>query len=282
MPIIEKAPAAYKASDGGAYDWFLGRWTRRLSAPFIDFVDLPRDGRILEIGCGTGSLAGNLLARQSGRTVIGVDLSEPYLRQARNNAASGLYAASDARHLAFRSDAFAGTLAQLVLNFVPDASGAVAEMKRVTRPGGVVAASVWDFRGGLVYQRLFWDTAAGIDPAAGTSRDRLFASPLADPEGLVALWREAGLTDVSTASLTIRMDYGSFDDYWQPLLGGQGPVGTYAASLGPDLEALVRERVRLAYLAGGPDGPRSMTATAWAVRGLCPPAESGLKSETSV
>lgn len=260
----------YRASDGAAYDWFLGRWTRRLAGPFLDFAALPDEGAILDVGCGTGSLAGRLAVR-SGRAIVGADLSLPYLRQARRNAGSGVYLACDARNLAFGAGAFAGTLAQLVLNFVPDAAAAVAEMRRVTRPGGISAASVWDFRGGLVYQRLFWDTAAGIDPAAGTARDRLFSTPLASAEGLAGLWRHAGFSGVTTAALTIRMDYDSFEDYWQPLLGGQGPVGTYAASLPPARRDRVRDLVRFAYLAGGPDGPRSMAATAWAVRGRVAP-----------
>lgn len=146
----------YRASDGAAYDWFLGRWTRRLAGPFLDFAALPEEGAILDVGCGTGSLAGRLAVRSPGRSsrrvIVGADLSLPYLRQARHNAGSGVYVACDARNLAFGAGAFAGTLAQLVLNFVPDAAAAVAEMRRVTRPGGIAAASVWDFRGGLVYQ----------------------------------------------------------------------------------------------------------------------------------
>jgi len=270
LPSPEASPPAYRASDGAAYDWFLGRWTQRLAEPFIDFADMPCDGPVLEVGCGTGSLAGRIAARRPQRPIVGADLSLPYLVQARSNAPHGIYAAADARKLAFRDGTFAATLAQLVLNFVPDPAAAVAEMNRVTRPGGVVAASVWDFRGGLVYQRVFWDTASGIDPAAGAARDRLFATPLATAAGLVALISKAGLDEVTTGSLTIRMDYDSFDDYWQPLLGGQGPVGSYAAGLSEERCALVRERVRLAYLAGGADGPRSMTATAWAVRGRVP------------
>jgi hypothetical protein len=143
-------------------------------------------------------------------------------------------------------------------------------MRRVTRRGAPIAACVWDFRGGLVYQRLFWDTASGIDPAAGATRDRLFSSPLAMPGALAALFQRAGLADVTEASLTIRMDYASFDDYWTPLFGGQGPVGSYAASLAPELRARVETAVRAAYLSGAPDGPRSMTATAWAARGIAP------------
>jgi AcrR family transcriptional regulator len=129
---------------------------------------------------------------------------------------------------------------------------------------------VWDFRGGLVFQRLFWDTAAGLDPDAGSARDRLFSAPLALPDGLPALWRAAGLDAVERASITIRMEYADFADYWEPLLGGQGPVGAYVANLPPERRQLIEERVRAAFLSGAADGPRSLTATAWAVRGVVP------------
>ena len=131
-------------------------------------------------------------------------------------------------------------------------------------------ASGWDFRGGLVYQRLFWDSAAGIDPAAGTARDRLFSAPLALPDGLLNLFEHCGLLRVEQSSITIRMDYADFADYWQPLLGGQGPVGTYAMKLNGDVRSRVEQVVKAAYCSGAPDGPRSMTATAWAVRGIVP------------
>ena len=265
--MVASAPA-YRASDGAAYDRFLGRWSRRLAGPFIDFARLPPYGPVLDVGCGTGSLAAMLTVRAPERTIVGADLSPSYLEQARRNAPNGLYTAADAGRLALRDMAFAASLAQLVLNFVPDPAVAVAEMRRVTRLGGTVAASVWDFRGGLVYQRLFWDTAACIDEGAARARDRPFATPLATADGLVRLWTEAGLTEVATEPITIRMDYESFEDYWQPLLGGRGPVGVYVTGLDDSRRALVRERVRLAYLAGGGDGVRSMAATAWAVRGI--------------
>ena len=118
-----------------------------------------------------------------------------------------------------------------------------------------------------MYQRIFWDTAAGLDGGAALSRDRLFSAPLALPSGLPDLFEHAGLHDVEQISITIRMDYANFQDYWLPLLGGQGPVGTYVVGLAPDLRDRVEAAVRLAYCAGAPDGPRSMTATAWAVRG---------------
>jgi SAM-dependent methyltransferase len=170
----------------------------------------------------------------------------------------------------YEDGSFGATTAQLVLNFVPEPARALREMMRVTRPGGAVAASVWDFRGGLVFQRMFWDTAAGIDPAAGQARNKLFSAKLALPDGLPDLFQACGLEQIERGSLTIRMDYASFDDYWQPLHGGQGPVGGYVASIAPDKRSRIESAVRAAYLAGAPDGPRSMTATAWAVRGHVP------------
>jgi SAM-dependent methyltransferase len=260
---------AYHASDGEAYEIFLGRWTRRLATEFIDFAAFPAASDLLDVGCGTGSLSLALASRFPGRRIVGIDPSAPYIAFARaRSAAAATFDVGLAGALPYADGTFAGAGAQLVLNFVPDPEIALGEMRRVVRPGGVIAAAVWDFRGGLVYQRLFWDTAAGIDPAAGAVRDRLFAGALALPDGLQDLFARTGLAKVARASLTIRMDYAAFDDYWSPLLGGQGPVGTYAANLAPALRGRIEAAVRAAYLSGAPDGPRSMTATAWAVRGV--------------
>jgi SAM-dependent methyltransferase len=173
---------------------------------------------------------------------------------------------ADAAKLPFDAGRFAGSIAQLVLNFVPDPRQAVQEMRRVTRSGGVVVGAVWDFRA-LAYQRLFWDAAAALDPQAAITRDRLISDPLAQAGGLIGIWQEGGLRDIQGRSLAIRMDFGSFEDYWAPLLGGQGPFGSYVAGLPDGRRAVIRAAVRDAYCSGGPDGPRSLAATAWAVRG---------------
>ena len=117
---------------------------------------------------------------------------------------------------------------------------------------------------------MLWDTAVAIDPKARVTRDHLFANPVAIPGGLAGFFQAVGLKDVDTQSLTIRMDYENFEDYWQPFLGRQGPVGTYFANLSPALNARIKEAVRDAYCSGSPDGPRSLTASAWAVRGKVP------------
>ncbi|HEY6254367.1 MAG TPA: methyltransferase domain-containing protein [Xanthobacteraceae bacterium] len=260
--------STYHASDGPAYEVFLGRWTKRLAEPFLDAAEFASDGALLDVGTGTGSLALAMAARWPARRIVGIDIAKPYIAYAQSRASSPVFEIGDAAALPYGDAAFAGAAAQLVLNFVPEPLHAVREMRRVTRPDGTVVAAVWDFRGGLVYQRLFWDTAAGIDPRAGIARDRLFSTPLALPDGLPKLFETAGLHQVERRSLTIRMDYADFDDYWQPLLGGQGPVGTYVAGLSAPLRSRIEEAVRAAYCAGAPDGERSLTATAWAVRGI--------------
>jgi SAM-dependent methyltransferase len=264
--------SSYHASDGAAYEVFLGRWTRRLAEPLLDFADFPDAGRLLDVGCGTGSLASAMAARWPARRIVGFDIAPPYVAFARSQAGceNVMFEVADAAKLHYANASFAGAAAQLVLNFVPDPVAALNEMRRVTAPGGRLVAAVWDFRGGLVYQRIFWDTAAGIDHSAARARDKLFSGPLALPDGLAGLFKSVGFDQIERASITIRMDYASFDDYWQPLCGGQGPVGTYAAGLAPDMRTSIEEAVATAYRAGSPDGPRSMTATAWAVRGRVP------------
>jgi SAM-dependent methyltransferase len=264
------ASTTYHASDGTAYEHFLGRWTSQLAGRLLDFAEFPGDGPLIDIGTGTGSLAVAMAVRWPSRRIIGIDLAEPYIRYARSRSTAPLlsFEVAEAARLPFRPDTFSGAAAQLVLNFVPNPEAAMSEMRRVTRQGGTVVAAVWDFRGGLVYQRIFWDTAAGIDPQAGLARDRLFSARLALPGGLANLFTDAGFADVQSGSVTIRMDYENFEDYWQPLLGGQGPVGTYVVELSTDLRARVKDAVKSAYCAGSPDGARSLCATAWAVRGL--------------
>jgi SAM-dependent methyltransferase len=264
--------SGYQATDGAAYQVFLGRWTERPADALLGMLEIPPDGPLLDAGCGTGSLAFAMVNRWPGRQVNGVDISEPYIAFARSRAVSGhpVFDLADICSLPYADGAFAGAIAQLVLNFVLDPAAALAEMRRVTKPMGLVAATVWDFRGGLVYQRMLWDTATALDPTAASVRDRLFSAPLALPDGLPKLFSQAGFSGVELQSVTIRMDYADFDDYWEPLCGGQGPVGTYVAQLAPALRGRIADAVRLAYLSGAPDGPRSLTATAWLTSGFVP------------
>lgn len=272
MNLVAEASSTYLASDGEAYEFWLGRWARRLATVFLDFAEFPNAGDLLDVGCGTGALTFAMADRWPGRRVVGIDLAAPFVSYARSRKSGEqpMFEIGDACALPYEDGQFVGAATQLVLMFIPRPEVALREIRRVTRAGGTIAAALWDFRGGLVFQRMLWDTASAIDPEARATRNRLFTSPLVLPEGLPNLFRAGGLQDIETQSLTIRMDFANFNDYWQPFLGGQGPVGTYFAKLTPDLKARIGEAVRDAYCSGAADGPRSLTATAWAVRGTVP------------
>lgn len=264
--------STYHANDGAAYQRFIGRWTERLAEAAAELAPPAVEGALLDVACGTGSMAAALAASHPDRGIVGIDVAEPYLdfARARGDARRAEFRRMDAQALEFEDGAFAAAYALIALNFMVAPSKAAAEMRRVVKPGGLVVGVGWDFRGGLVYQRLLWDTAAAIEPGAAEVRDRIFSHPLAKPDGLTTLFEGVGLRDVARRSVTIRMDFASFDDYWSPLLGGQGPVGGYVAALEPGREERVREAVRRGYLSGDEDGPRSLTATAWLVAGLSP------------
>jgi SAM-dependent methyltransferase len=266
------ASSIFNASSGDGYEQLMGRWSRRLAVPFLAFAGLARGERVLDVGCGTGSLTFLLAERPDLEAIAGIDYAAPYIEHAtrRNTDPRVSFRVGDAAALPFPDASFDRVLCQLVLHFVPEPERAVAEMRRVARPGATVAAAVWDARGGLVAHRLFHDTAAVLDPAAAARRARAFTRPMTRPGDLGAAWRSAGLTGIETAELAIRMEFASFDDYWVPYLGKDGPGAEYVATLDEPALVRLREAVRSAYLDGEPDGRRSYAAVAWAVKGIVP------------
>jgi ubiquinone/menaquinone biosynthesis C-methylase UbiE len=260
--------SSYTATDAEAYQRLMGRWSVLLADELIAFAGIGPRARVLDLGCGTGSLAQALAARSKLDAVIGVDLAPAYLDFARGHSSDPRlhFVQGDALALDFAQGSFDAALSLLALNFMSDPARAIGEMRRVTRTGGIVAAAVWDFAGGLVYQRLFWDTAAALDPAADRFRARLFASPLTQEGEIEAAFRAAGLRAVEAAELTIRMRYAHFADYWRPIANAEGPIGDYVKHLSPDRLIALEAALRRAYGAGREDGPRSMSATAWAAK----------------
>jgi len=261
--------STFMAHGGDGYERLMGRWSRVLAEPFLDFVGAAEGESVLDLGCGTGSLASALARRTRAGRIVGLDFSPAYVAYAKahNCDARIDFQVGDACAAPFPDSAFDRTLALLLLHFVPGAERAVAEMARVTRPGGVVAAAVWDARGGFVANRIFFDTAAALSAKGNERRARNYTRPLTRPGELASAWRRAGLAEVSDAMLTIRMDFASFDDYWAPYVGKDGPGAEYMASLDAGERAELEEKIRLAYLDGEMDGPRSYAATAWAVKG---------------
>jgi ubiquinone/menaquinone biosynthesis C-methylase UbiE len=266
------ASSTFNASSGDGYEQLMGRWSRRLAVPFLAFAGLARGECVLDVGCGTGSLTFLLAQRPELEAIAGVDYAAPYIEHAtrRNTDPRVSFRVGDAAALPIPAAAFDRVLCQLVLHFVPEPERAVAEMRRVARPGATVAATVWDARGGLVAHRLFHDTAAALDPAAATRRARAFTRPMTRPGDLEAAWRRAGFSAIETTELAIRMEFSNFDDYWAPYLGKDGPAAEYIATLDAAALTRLRDAVRSAYLDGDADGPRSYVAIAWAVKGIVP------------
>jgi hypothetical protein len=153
---------------------------------------------------------------------------------------------------------------------VPEQEQMVAEMRRVTRPGGVVAAAFWDTPGGTPHQRMFWDTAAALDDSAGTARDNTLSRPVYAPGAMERMWANAGLVEIDQRSLMIRMDFTDFADYWAPFASGEGGLGAYVATLDDARRGRLEHHLRAAYLTGRPDGERSFVAVALSCRGLVP------------
>jgi len=264
---------SYAANDPDAYEQMMGRWSRKLAPQFIAFAARHNPATILDVGCGTGNLTIALASHFQEAKVTGVDQSQPFIEAARSLAAKNgrlVFDEGDATELPFADDSFDATLSLLVVNFIPDAERAVREMVRVTKPGGIVAASVWDYPGGFSIVRVFADTAAVLDPSGEAYRAKQFSARFTGADELASEWMRLGLRDVEQTTLMIRMEFESFDDYWKPWLGGQGTAGAYVTRLNEDKRSRLEHLLRLAYFGGRPDGRRSFTAAAWAVRGTKP------------
>ncbi len=267
------ASSNYVANDGDGYELQMGRWSRRLAETFLDFAGSADGERVLDLGCGTGNLTVALLQRANVAEAVGVDFAPAYVAYAaaRIRDPRATFEHGDACALAFPDERFDRVLSLLMLHFVPRADAAIAEMRRVARPGAVVAATVWDNRGGMVAQRMFWDTAAAVLPAAANEqRSRHCTRPMTRPGELADAFRAAGLRDVQHTLLATRMDFASFDDYWAPFEGREGPVAAWVGSLSDGDRGRLRDAVRAAYVDGEPDGPRSYASLAWAAKGIVP------------
>ncbi len=253
---------------GGAYEPYVGRWSRLAAREFLALLDAPAGLDWLDVGCGTGALAEAVAARRAPKRLAGIDPSAGFLGFARRRlggAGAGLLLA-DARGLPFAAAAFDRVVSGLVLNFVPDQARAAAEMARVARPGGEVALYVWDYAEGMELMRRFWDAAVALDPAAG-AQDEGRRFPVCRPEPLRGLFEKAGLVGVETRAIDVPTVFRDFDDYWTPFLGGQAPAPGYCMSLGEEARAALRERLRASLPARPDDGSIHLTARAWAVRG---------------
>jgi SAM-dependent methyltransferase len=241
-----------------AYDSFMGRYSVQLSAQLAELADVQPGQRVIDVGSGPGALTAELVRLLGPDAVAAADPSEPFVEAARDRYPGVDVRLAPAEHLPFPDNEFDAALAQLVVHFMADPVAGLREMGRVTRSGGVVSASVWDFAGGTAPLSVFWRAARDLD--AGAPGEAVRAGP--GEQALAGLAVAAGLSDVRSDSLTVRVPFASYDEWWAPYLDGVGPVGSYVASLDPEHVAAVRERCRELL----PDPPFEHAATAWVVR----------------
>lgn len=251
---------------GSPYEQYVGRWSRRVAPLFLSWLSIPAGRRWLDVGCGTGALCAAIVDRCSPASVTGVEPSEGFLKTATENLAGRAAIHQGSATAIPLGDASVDVVVSgLVLNFVPDQRAALLEMARVADQGGTIAAYVWDYAGKMELMRLFWDAAVELDPAAA-KLDEGIRFPLCRPEALEKLFAGAGLNEVVVKFIDIPTPFESFDDYWRPFLGGQGPAPAYAMSLDEAARARLRDRIRerMPIL---PNGSIALVARAWAVRG---------------
>ena len=251
-----------------AYDRHVGRYGAPLAAALIAFAGIEPGMRALDVGCGPGALTAALAERLGAASVSAADPSEPFAEACRARLPGVEVVVASAEALPFADDAFDAALSQLVVNFMGDPEAGVREMARVTRPGGTVAACVWDYAGEMTLLRAFWDAAREVDPERAAAADEGTVMRWCAEGELAELWREAGLRDVRSGGLVVRAGYADFEDLWSPLPSGVAPSGAFCASLDDDRRAALHDAYRRRLGVG--EGPFELTARAWAVAGTAP------------
>lgn len=249
------------------YDVYMGRWSRAVAREFLPWLDVRPDRVWGDVGCGTGVLVDAIRDSARPGAIFAIDRSADFVAHVSRRVDDPRVRVdvADAVSLPWASGSCDAVVSGLVLNFVGDAVAAVREMARVARAGAPVGVYVWDYARGMTMLRSFWDAALDVRPQA-ESQDEAARFPLCRPERLEAVFHEAGLASVTSRAIDVPTVFRSFDDYWTPFLGGQGPAPSFLASL----DEVTRERIRTVLtgrLVPAADGTIPLVARAWAVRG---------------
>lgn len=256
MSPAEDAHGALQS--GESYDRFIGRYSVPLAAELADAGGIAPDLRALDVGCGPGALTAEMARRLGPGNVGAVDPSQTFVEACMRRNPDVDVRRGQAEALPFPQGSFDAALMQLVLNFVDDPIASMTELCRVVRPGGAVAACVWDDDGGMRMLRLFWDAARAVDSsAAGHNTSMRFGR-----DGEIGdLFRQAGFTGVVTGALEVEAAYADLDDLWNPFFEWTGPVGQFCRSLDPERRAAIRGELWVRV--GSPEGPFTLPARAW-------------------
>lgn len=253
-----------------AYEPYMGVWSRRVAERFVAWLGVPSGARWLDVGTGTGAVVGAVLEQAQPERIDALDLSPGYLEYARHRHPDGrvVWDVQDGAATTLDSGSVDAATCALTLNFVPDAVAVLREMARVTRPGGTVAAYVWDYGDRMQILRAFWDAAISLDPAA-KEKDEAQRSTVWKPEELRHRFHAAGLCRIESTEIELSAQYPSFEQYWAPFLGGQGTVASYAMGLSASTRAQILARLDQS-LPRNAQGHIQLAVRAFAVRGELP------------
>ena len=255
---------------GEAYERQMGRWSRQLAPLLIEFAGVAAGERVLDVGCGTGSLSMAIARLTAAGSIVGIDGSKGFIEYARaqNSDPRVRFVLGDAQNLSYPEASFDRCLSLLVVNHIPDTPKALNEICRVIKPGGVVATAMWDGTGGNEFNDRMWNVAMAVDAMVTPASKR--SGTYSSPAALTALWRDAGLADINVTGLVMPCEYASFAEYWQRFLEGQGPAGAYVMALADDRRELLRQTLCQKIIGNRLDGQFSLQAMAWAIRGVVP------------
>ena len=254
-------------NQGDPYEYFMGRWSRLVAPLFLSWLNLPDDLSWIDVGCGTGALSDAIQKKCKPRFLTCVDPSEEFLQKTKKRISGGAeFVVGTASSIPIPSASVDNVVSGLALNFFPEMTVAIGEMKRVVKRAGTIAAYVWDYSDRMDFLRVFWDAASQVDPNA-RQLDEGVRFPICNVDKLSDAFRQAGLANITTSNLDATTTFKNFEDYWDPFLGGQGPAGTYLVSLDASrqnaIKAIVRKQLPIEK-----DGSIILLARALAVRGL--------------
>lgn len=232
------SPSAW--SDATAYERYVGQWSRIIAPRFVHWLAAPPGSAWLDIACGTGALTQAILDHKQPSTIDALDPSPAYLRAAQANLKDPRvrFRQGAAESLPYPDATFDITVSGLVLNFI-DAPRALAEQRRVTKPGGTIAAYIWDYAGAYEYARLFWDSAHAVDPGV-TPFDPRQKYPLCGSDKLDDVFRKSGLADALTIPIDATASFSTFDAYWSAIDARQGSMAEYLSSISDATRAKIR------------------------------------------
>jgi len=248
---------------GDPYEYFMGRWSRRIAQSFIDWLAPATGLKWLDVGCGTGALSAAVLQSCKPAELVAVDQSEGFVASAQQRLGERAQCrVGNALDLPLADDSVDFAVSGLVLNFIPNPEKALQEMRRVTRPGGCIAVYIWDYPGKMEFLKLFWDAVVDLDSGAADLHESTRFATSTD-SGLKAIFTHAGLDGARVEAVETATVFENFDDFWNPFLGGQGPAPTYVLSLDAARKDKLRERLR-ERLPVQADGKIPLIARAWA------------------